>query len=429
MRAASHVPEITEAAWPRSRPACATCVAFACARPVFCSVEQAGELEQRAHRERREDASGQSSPPRFTHTGVTPARRAPSTSANASSPTCSACAGSSPARPSSSAKMRGSGLSMPASRAASDASKYARCRSPRGRRCRCSLRTGGAGRAGARARAARRRRASPRCAPHRRRRTPPRPWFRIPASRAWWRSDSILSHVKSWRMAGCSIAIRARRSRMESSECRSSTAGSARQEAPHGVLGPHDHRPHFPQGVVEVEDDGLDFAHRVAESSEVPQDAAAAGPCRDRRMPMDTRFARRYARPTGALELMEDLGGAGPGTLMLGGATRRASPRSRPCTRSGSVRSPRTPHSSGASRPALRRAGRRPAVPGDARRGARGAPRLAALRAQRGAHRGSQSRSSRSSTCWPARPAAGRRRIWLRSPGVHRLRRRVLRTT
>jgi valine--pyruvate aminotransferase len=36
-------------------------------------------------------------------------------------------------------------------------------------------------------------------------------------------------------------------------------------------------------------------------------------------MPMDTRFARRYARPTGALELMEDLGGAGPGTLMLGG--------------------------------------------------------------------------------------------------------------
>jgi valine--pyruvate aminotransferase len=36
-------------------------------------------------------------------------------------------------------------------------------------------------------------------------------------------------------------------------------------------------------------------------------------------MALQTRFARRYARPTGALELMEDLGGAGPGTLMLGG--------------------------------------------------------------------------------------------------------------
>jgi valine--pyruvate aminotransferase len=33
----------------------------------------------------------------------------------------------------------------------------------------------------------------------------------------------------------------------------------------------------------------------------------------------DSRFARRYARPTGALELMQDLGSAGPGTLMLGG--------------------------------------------------------------------------------------------------------------
>ncbi len=30
-------------------------------------------------------------------------------------------------------------------------------------------------------------------------------------------------------------------------------------------------------------------------------------------------FAQRFVRPTGALELMEDLGGAGPGTLMLGG--------------------------------------------------------------------------------------------------------------
>ena len=36
-------------------------------------------------------------------------------------------------------------------------------------------------------------------------------------------------------------------------------------------------------------------------------------------MTLQTRFARRYARPPGALELMEDLGGAGPGTLMLGG--------------------------------------------------------------------------------------------------------------
>lgn len=36
-------------------------------------------------------------------------------------------------------------------------------------------------------------------------------------------------------------------------------------------------------------------------------------------MALSTRFARRYVRPTGALELMEDLGGAGPATLMLGG--------------------------------------------------------------------------------------------------------------
>ena len=36
-------------------------------------------------------------------------------------------------------------------------------------------------------------------------------------------------------------------------------------------------------------------------------------------MQLRTEFARRYVRPTGALELMEDLGGAGPGTLMLGG--------------------------------------------------------------------------------------------------------------
>lgn len=33
----------------------------------------------------------------------------------------------------------------------------------------------------------------------------------------------------------------------------------------------------------------------------------------------DSRFARRFVRPTGALELMEDLGGAGPGVHMLGG--------------------------------------------------------------------------------------------------------------
>ncbi len=32
-----------------------------------------------------------------------------------------------------------------------------------------------------------------------------------------------------------------------------------------------------------------------------------------------TRFARRFVRPTGSLELMQDLGSAGPGTLMLGG--------------------------------------------------------------------------------------------------------------
>lgn len=36
-------------------------------------------------------------------------------------------------------------------------------------------------------------------------------------------------------------------------------------------------------------------------------------------MTFTTRFARRYVRPTGSLELMEDLGNAGPGTLMLGG--------------------------------------------------------------------------------------------------------------
>ena len=36
-------------------------------------------------------------------------------------------------------------------------------------------------------------------------------------------------------------------------------------------------------------------------------------------MALTTRFARRFVRPTGALELMVDLAGAGPGTLMLGG--------------------------------------------------------------------------------------------------------------
>ena len=36
-------------------------------------------------------------------------------------------------------------------------------------------------------------------------------------------------------------------------------------------------------------------------------------------MTFTTRFARRFVRPTGALELMEDLGSARPGTLMLGG--------------------------------------------------------------------------------------------------------------
>ncbi len=36
-------------------------------------------------------------------------------------------------------------------------------------------------------------------------------------------------------------------------------------------------------------------------------------------MAFDTSFARRFVRPTGSLELMQDLGSAGPGTLMLGG--------------------------------------------------------------------------------------------------------------
>ncbi len=36
-------------------------------------------------------------------------------------------------------------------------------------------------------------------------------------------------------------------------------------------------------------------------------------------MDFSTRFARRFVRPTGSLELMEDLGGARHGTLMLGG--------------------------------------------------------------------------------------------------------------
>ena len=36
-------------------------------------------------------------------------------------------------------------------------------------------------------------------------------------------------------------------------------------------------------------------------------------------MQFTTRFARRFVRPTGALELMEDLGGAAPDTHMLGG--------------------------------------------------------------------------------------------------------------
>lgn len=38
-----------------------------------------------------------------------------------------------------------------------------------------------------------------------------------------------------------------------------------------------------------------------------------------RRMTFTTRFARRFVRPTGALELMQDLAGAAPGTHMLGG--------------------------------------------------------------------------------------------------------------
>jgi valine--pyruvate aminotransferase len=36
-------------------------------------------------------------------------------------------------------------------------------------------------------------------------------------------------------------------------------------------------------------------------------------------MQFTTRFAHRFVRPTGSLELMQDLGSAGPGTLMLGG--------------------------------------------------------------------------------------------------------------
>ena len=36
-------------------------------------------------------------------------------------------------------------------------------------------------------------------------------------------------------------------------------------------------------------------------------------------MKFSTRFAQRFVRPTGSLGLMEDLGSAGPGTLMLGG--------------------------------------------------------------------------------------------------------------
>jgi valine--pyruvate aminotransferase len=36
-------------------------------------------------------------------------------------------------------------------------------------------------------------------------------------------------------------------------------------------------------------------------------------------MAFTTRFAHRFVRPTGSLELMDDLGSAGPGTLMLGG--------------------------------------------------------------------------------------------------------------
>lgn len=36
-------------------------------------------------------------------------------------------------------------------------------------------------------------------------------------------------------------------------------------------------------------------------------------------MNLSTRFARRFVRPTGSLELMDDLGSARPGTLMLGG--------------------------------------------------------------------------------------------------------------
>ena len=110
--------------------------------------------------------------------------------------------------------------------------------------------------------------------------------------------------------AGAQVAHRVERVQLEHARV------ALGEKLAHRVLRAHDHRPHFPQGVVEIEDDRLDFAHVIAESSGAAPPRAA---WKARRMTFTTRFARRFVRPTGALELMQDLAGAAPGTHMLGG--------------------------------------------------------------------------------------------------------------
>jgi len=168
----------------------------------------------------------------------------------------------------------------------------------------------------------------------------------------------------------------------------------------------------LPTGCRRVEDDGLDFAHRVAESSEVRRTRLPLARAETEDADGYT-LARRYARPTGALELMEDLGGAGPGTLMLARQP-GAHPRGRGRVRAALREIAADAAQFGASRPATRRR-RRPAF---GRRSPRRSGRHAGRsRAQRGAHCGSHRRFTLFNLL-AAETGSGRRRILLRSPGV-----------
>ena len=63
------------------------------------------------------------------------------------------------------------------------------------------------------------------------------------------------------RHAGAHVAHRLERVKLDHARV------ALRQEAQHRVLGTQDHRADVPERVVEVEDDGMDFAHRMNESS------------------------------------------------------------------------------------------------------------------------------------------------------------------